>query len=541
MAKDFFDEEYDKKNGQGGSNGGDWFDRPAPAQAKQTLNRPLSTALIAVGLVLCIVLGWVLCTVFQGAGFDHNTDGSGASDYGDEIIETVIQYLKNNFYQDIEDDAWVDAIEYSGTALLQKAGDKYSQLMSPQTYYDFVYSTGSTVADDELFGVSFLVEEGVGLYVSSVVANSAAYGKLQEGDIVLKLSQIVDKSGRPLVIEGTTYDSMVLGEWSSKTITNVIGKAYSARFHVLRFGEQYEDGYQIVTVDLARAKIQAVPTEYPYTFIEFYFNDRCRNVSVPSKKDVNGNYIMTEGEYTTYEERCLDQLPKDTGYIRITQFMDYSYALGSKTETVSAADEFVEVMDMFRDLGLKHLVLDLKGNPGGNVAYVSDVASLLVTDAKLSEEEKHLVNNKDGLLITTLDMVKYKVTQTYARKSLYNQYFGAVGNKCSIVVWTDGGSASASELLTGALRDYQTAVQMGVTTYGKGIAQTWKELPFYGTVTNINGQQETFPWAIYFTVASYYSPFGTNIHGFGYTPDAPYNNLKTYADLWKAARSYWSA
>ena len=132
-----------------------------------------------------------------------------------------------------------------------------------------------------------------------------------------------------------------------------------------------------------------------------------------------------------------------------------------------------------------------------------------------------------------------KMRENYYRQLSYYSYFNTLGNKCDIVVWTDGGSASASELLTGALRDYQTAVQMGVTTYGKGIAQTWKELPFYGTVTNIYGQQETCPWAIYFTVASYYSPFGKNIHGFGYTPNDPYNNLKTYTDLWKAANSYW--
>lgn len=539
MAKDFFDEEFEKKSEQGSNKSNDWFDRPAPQQSQQTISRPMFSVIISIGMVLCIALGWVLCAVFQGASIDYNTDGNGAANYGDEILSTVMDYLKNNYYKDVDDETWLEAIEYSGTALLQKAGDKFSQLMSPQTYYDFVYSTGSTSTSDEIFGVSFIVEEGVGLYVSSVVANSAAYGKLQEGDIVLKLSHIVDKNGKPLVLDGVTYDSMVLGEWSSTAITTVLGEAKGATFHVLRFGNEYEDGYQMLTIDLVRQKIKAVPSEYPYTFIEFYFNDRYRNVSVPSRRDVNGNYILTEGEYSTYEERCLDQLPSDTGYVRITQFMDYVTVADGKTVTVSAAQEFTEVMGYFRSLGLKHLVLDLKGNPGGNVAYVCDVAALLVTEAKLSAEQKALVTSNKGLLITSLDMVKYNYTENYSRKSLYSQYFGEVGDKCSIVVWTDGGSASASELLTGALRDYQTAVQMGVTTYGKGIAQTWKKLPFYGTVINIYGQKETFPWAIYFTVASYYSPFGDNIHGFGYTPAAPYNNLKTYADLWQATNSYW--
>ena len=548
MAKDFFDEEYEKKTGEGSGNGvGDsWFNRPAPKQEKAQPKRPLYIAGIAFGLVLCIAFGWVLCTIFQGITFSYNTDGSGAANYGGEILDTVIKYLKENYYKDVENEDWLDAIEYSGTALLQKAGDRYSQLMSPQTYYDFLYATGSsTGSSDEIFGVSFIVEEGVGLYVSSVVANSAAYGKLQEGDVILKLTDMKDSDGNaPKIKSGdstVTFENMVIGQWSSDAIQKVLSATKSANFLVLRFGDEYEDGYEVLTVKLTRQAIKQVDTDYEYAFIEFYFNDQYRNVSVPSKKDVQGNYVLTEGEYSTYEERCLNQLPSDTGYVRILQFMDYTELENGKTVTVSASHEFVEVMGLFKKLGLKRLVLDLKGNPGGNVAYVCDVAAMLVTDDKLTAAQKLAVNGKDGLLITSLNMAKMNYTQTYSRTSSYKEYFGNIGDKCDVVVWTDGGSASASELLTGALTDYGTAVQMGVTTYGKGIAQTWQELPFYGTVINMSGEEETFPWAIYYTVASYYSPFGTNIHGVGYTPKNPYNNLRTYSELWQAANSYWNA
>ena len=546
MAKDFFDEEYEKQTTQ--SNGGDsWFSRPAPKQEQPKPKRPLYIAGIAFGLVLCIALGWVLCTVFQGIIFTYNTDGSGAASYGGDILETVIKYLKTNYYKDVEDEAWLDAIEYSGTALLQKAGDRYSQLMSPQTYYDFLYPTGASGStSDEIFGVSFVVEEGVGLYVSSVVANSGAYGKLQSGDIILKLTEMKDADGNAPVIksgdENITFDSMVVGQWSSTAIQKVLSATKKANFHVLRLNSDSEDGLELFSVELTRQAIKQVVSDYQYNFIEFYFNDQYSNISLPSKKDINGKYIIDDNDddYSTYEERRLDQLPYGTGYVRIDQFMDYTKLEGGKNVTVSASQEFVEVMGLFKKLGLKRLVLDLKGNPGGNVAYVCDIAAMLVTDDKLTAEQKLAVNNDGDLLITTLTMTKLNYMQTYSRSSLYHEYFGNIGAKCDIVVWTDGGSASASELLTGALTDYGTAVQMGVTTYGKGIAQTWNELPFYGTVTNLNGEKETFPWAIYYTVASYYSPFGTNIHGIGYTPRNPYNNLTTYAELWQAANSYWN-
>ena len=541
MAKDFFDEEFDKKTEQGSGNGGNesWFNRPAPRAEQAKPKRPLYIVCICLALVLCIVLGWVLCTIFQGVVFTYNTDGDGISSYGDDILETVIKYLKERYYEDIDEEDWLAAIEYSGTALMQVAGDRFSQLMSPQTYYDFMYPTASGSSSDEIFGISFVVEEGVGLYISSVVANSSAYGKMQDGDIVLKLSDIKDKDGNAPVIAGTEFDSMVVGEYSSAVITSVLSVAKTANFHVLRFDSASEQGFEVLTVPLTRQKLTPVETEYQYNFIEFYFDKTHYNISVP-KRDASGNYAPTEDEYTTYQERSLDKLPANTGYVRITQFMDVTTLVNGKEHTVSAADEFAEVMNLFRQLGLKHLVLDLKGNPGGNVAYVCDIAGMLVTDTKLTSEQKEIVNDDGKLLITTLKFPKFSYEQTHTRVSTYSSYFGALGDRCSIVVWTDGGSASASELLTGALTDYGTAVQMGVKTYGKGIAQTWEELPFYGTVTDIYGNQIKYPWAIYYTCASYYSPFGQNIHGKGYTPQSPYNNLTTYADLWTAANIYWN-
>lgn len=527
MSKDFFDEEYEKKVEEQSSNDG-WYSQPVKQQTTSTRPNRLYIVLVCIGLVLCIAFGWIMSSIVNGLSKSPDTEGG-------EILNTVIKYLKNNYYKDITDEQWMQAIETSGTALMQTAGDRYSQLMSPQTYYDFNYPTSTVVSNNEVFGVSFYIEEGIGLYVSSVIANSAAYGKLREGDVVLRLSDIQGYDGDVVIAnKNFSTDGFVVSQWASSTIQTVLASTKSATFNVLRLtGDGNDATYAIENIHLTRSQILPVNSNYPYNFIEFYFDQTHNNISTPS---------LNDDRYTTYQDRGLVNLPQDTGYIRIIQFMDVTTLDDSGSEvTVSASDEFLQVMDLFKSLGLKRLVLDLKGNPGGNVAYVSDIASLLVTDVKLSDEDRAKVTNNSGeLLITSLNLPKLgNLTQTQYRASSYFDYFPSISSTCDIVVWTDGNSASGSELLTGTLRDYRTAVQMGTTTYGKGIAQTWEELPFTGTVVDIRGNQIRYPWAIYYTCARYFSPLGDNIHDIGYKPDAPYDGLSTYADLWQAALSYW--
>ena len=541
MAKDFFDEEYEKKSQQDEQKQqafDSWYNHPAPASEKN--RKPLYIVLTCFVLIACIGLGWLLCYMVDELTTPEE----------EKILGKVIEYLNNNYYEDVTN--WTDAIEYSGTALMQYAGDRFSMLMSPQTYYDFNNPTASssTANEDGYFGVSFYIEEGIGLYVSSVTADTYAYGNLFEGDIVLQLTNMKDKNGNTPTVDKKRFSQINFSQWARTTIEEVLDETKSATFHVLRLVND-EDGshYTIKEIPLTRTVIIPVNTNYDFQFIEFYFNDTDRNISIPSdKKDTTIK--------STFTVRELQNLPKDTGYVRIKEFMDYNKTnsrgqilTDSKGNAikVSAADEFKEVMKLFRKLGLKHLVLDLKGNPGGNVSYVTEIAGMLVTNAKLSNADKTKVmgsgDNANKLLITYLEMPKpAKVRQNYYQASSYETYFGQINQNsaCDIVVWTDSGSASASELLTGALRDYGTAVQMGTTTYGKGIAQTWQELPFTGKVKTLDKEVIDYHWAIYYTCAKYYPPISDNIHGVGYTPDDQYNNKITYADLWDAALSYWN-
>ncbi|MCH5151409.1 MAG: hypothetical protein J1F65_01975 [Clostridiales bacterium] len=535
--KDFFDEEFDKTVGEENpqqeeqprkTDVDSWYSHSVPKQVDTKKNKPLFIVLTCFVLVACIGFGWLLCYLVN----DLTTPEE------EKILATVIDYLKNNYYKDV--DNWTDAIEYSGTALMQYAGDRFSQLMSPETYYDFLYAESS--ARDKVFGVSFYIESGLGLYVSSVVANSSAYGRLQSGDFVLKLTNVKDDKGNPIEVGERTFSEINLSEWASTTIETMLDLTDSATFHVLRQDSSQASGYSLLSYDLQKGAIESVGSNQ-YAFIEYYFGDGNTNISIEP---------MGGAKISTKQERYLDLLPDDTGYVRITQFMDYVLRDGNgnimtdkdgKVLRVTASSEFKSVMDEFRLLGKKRLVLDLKGNPGGNVSYVSEIGGMLVTtvgDKLTDAQKKSVTNSKNELLMTYLDMPKpAHVVEYHYQESSYFQYFNAMGSTCDIVVWTDGGSASGSEMLTGILREYGTAVHMGTKTYGKGIAQTYQELPFTQTLV-VNGEKIVMPWAIYYTCAKYYSPLGVNIHGEGYTPDAPYNGLSDYESLWNAAKIYWA-
>lgn len=543
--KDFFDEEYDKvsesetvrqyteephtpsyddarqaQTDEWYSYGGGTPSNAQPPAKQGGGKKALWISLVCIGLVLAIVFGWVLCAVF----------GGNRASEGEEILSEVLQYLRNNYYQDVPEDKWEEAIAEGGTAILQTAGDQFCRLMTPQDFYDYLYQVDNNDNNvlPTMFGVGFQFVDGLGLYVTQVSADGSCYGVLTEGDIVVKLTDI-----KYSLLSGggeTEYD---LSKCDSETFSNILQhRIRSAVFHVLRNGE-------IVTVgpiERGGVGVSGVKPEYNFDFIEFYFGDDCCNISTTNQNNAKTN---------TKALRHLGQLPADTGYVRISSFM---YYVDDNDSEVTAADEFKKVMQLFNERGLKRLVLDLKGNPGGRVDAATQIASMLVTDVKLTEEDKSVVQSgvdlygNQKLLMTTLTPKNTRYTQSTYLASSYTQYFASPASSdalCDIVVWTDGGSASASELLTGALRDYKTGFQMGTTTYGKGIAQSIEMLPFKGEITTIDGRKSTGNWAIYYTSASYYSPLGTNIHGKGYTPSTGYDNLTTYSELWSATKNYW--
>lgn len=170
---------------------------------------------------------------------------------------------------------------------------------------------------------------------------------------------------------------------------------------------------------------------------------------------------ITTIEYEMKEDRI--------GYIAFSDFEDVSY------------DQMMAAISTLEGMGMQGLILDLRGNPGGLLTSAVDIA-----DAFLPE----------GLIVYTED--KYGNREEYSSDEEH-QF-----NK-PLVVLIDGNSASASEVLAGAIKDYGAGTLVGTTSYGKGIVQSLIPL-----------KDKT---ALKITVADYYTPNGNNIHGIGIEPD----------------------
>ncbi len=160
---------------------------------------------------------------------------------------------------------------------------------------------------------------------------------------------------------------------------------------------------------------------------------------------------------------------KQIGYLRITEF-----------DTITV-DQFNEAMAELNASGMKALILDLRSNPGGDLTAVVDVARRLLPK---------------GLVVYTEDKNGKRKEYTCD---------GEHEIQIPMAVLMNEYSASASEILSGAIKDYNKGTVIGTTTYGKGIVQRINRLDD-GT-------------AVKLTVSAYFTPLGKNIHGIGIEPD----------------------
>ncbi len=162
------------------------------------------------------------------------------------------------------------------------------------------------------------------------------------------------------------------------------------------------------------------------------------------------------------------------GYIRISNFQ-------SKT-----APQLLEAINKLKEenkANLKGLVLDLRNNPGGVLNAAAEVSDLFINKGKLVYTEGRIDNSH------------YE----------YNAKPGDILDGAPVVVLINGGSASASEIVAGALQDHKRAIVMGSKSFGKGSVQTIQELRSGG--------------AVKITTARYFTPSGRSIQGDGITPD----------------------
>lgn len=186
------------------------------------------------------------------------------------------------------------------------------------------------------------------------------------------------------------------------------------------------------------------------------------NEKDPIDFDVERRKIETPTvEYTMYEDNM--------AYIQISEF------------DIVTTSQFENAYEQAKKDGMKGLIIDLRSNPGGNLSTVCEIARMILPK---------------GLIVYTED--KYGKREEYTCD-------GSHQIDVPLVVLTNGHSASASEILAGAIKDYKIGKLVGTTTFGKGIVQSVLSLS--------DGS------AVKLTVSSYFTPNGNNIHEIGIEPD----------------------
>lgn len=166
------------------------------------------------------------------------------------------------------------------------------------------------------------------------------------------------------------------------------------------------------------------------------------------------------------------------GYISITNFRENTY------------NQFKEALDTLEAEGMEKLVLDLRNNTGGLVKSAHEIGEELLPE---------------GIMVYTMDK------EGNREDTLCNDVY----NDVPMVVLVNGNSASAAEILAGAIQDTGRGELIGTTTFGKGLVQRLFTLPD-GSGLNV-------------TIQKYYTPNGTSIHGVGITPDYEVELPEEYA------------
>ncbi|MCB0723140.1 MAG: S41 family peptidase [Ignavibacteriae bacterium] len=171
-------------------------------------------------------------------------------------------------------------------------------------------------------------------------------------------------------------------------------------------------------------------------------------------------FEITRDKIPLYSVDASFMYDDEIGYVKVSRFAATTY------------DEFVQALDKLEKQGMKKLVLDLRGNPGGYLDQAFKMASLFI------ERDR-------------------KIVYTKSRIKAFEEEYKSNGGKYSdvpLILLVNGGSASASEIVSGAIQDWDRGLIVGETTFGKGLVQRQYDLS--------DGS------AFRITTARYYTPAG---------------------------------
>lgn len=219
------------------------------------------------------------------------------------------------------------------------------------------------------------------------------------------------------------------------------------------------DGTEIVDQDLNSVVDMIRGTEGTKAHIRIY-------------RSGTGEYLEFDVERRVVENVTVstEVLDNNIGYIQVEQFYE------------NTASEFEAAWDELESQGVDGIIVDMRDNPGGLLDSVVEMCDYLMDG---------------GTIVTTKDRDGNVLSEYKAD--------GDHSTQLPMVVLTNGNSASAAEIFSGAMQDTDTAVLVGTTTFGKGIVQS--------VIPLSDGS------AVKITVAKYFTPNGNDIHEKGITPD----------------------
>ncbi len=202
-------------------------------------------------------------------------------------------------------------------------------------------------------------------------------------------------------------------------------------------------------------------------------------------------FSIPRSEYTMQSvEGKISETDPTVGIVRILQF------------DLTTPEQFETAMDKLINAGIKKFVFDVRNNPGGDLKSICAVLSYFLEEGDLILSTEDRDGNKEE---TFVKAVSY--SGDYKGCSVKRSDIGKYRDY-DMAVLTNQNTASAAELFTATLRDYDLATIVGTTTYGKGSMQTIYALSYWG-----------YEGAVKLTTRHYFPPSGVGYDGIGIVPD----------------------
>lgn len=218
------------------------------------------------------------------------------------------------------------------------------------------------------------------------------------------------------------------------------------------------DGEDITQMEIADVADMIRDSEQDHTVLTIHREDVDEAMQI--------TVDITDVELPSVFHEMLDQ---KIGYIRITEFKGVT------------CEQYRDAFAQLQEQGMERLIVDLRDNPGGLLDSVCEILREILPE---------------GLIVYTEDKDGNRTEETCD---------GAHELQMPLAVLVNENSASASEIFAGAVQDYGIGTIVGMTTYGKGVVQSIRQLS--------DGS------AVKLTIANYYTPKGNNIHEIGIKPD----------------------